>query len=54
MSKIFNGFRFDNFHNTDLNSAKYFINKSYEYNKYLFNISELFVPDERKAIKLCE
>ncbi len=42
MALIFDGFRLDNFHNTNIQTAKYFINNAIQTNESLYLLSELF------------
>lgn len=42
MAHVFDGFRLDNFHNSNIPAAKHFISKALEINPSLFILSELF------------
>lgn len=53
MAEVFDGFRLDNFHNTNLNAAQHFVKEAMRVNPNLYLISELFTPSPEIEIDLC-
>ena len=53
MASIFDGFRLDNFHNTNILTAKYFINNAIETNESLLLLCELFTNSPVTDASFC-
>lgn len=54
MANVFDGFRLDNFHNSNINAAQHFLNSAIKVNQNLFIVSELFFPDKKIKAELTE
>lgn len=53
MALIFDGFRLDNFHNTNISTAKCFISNATKSNSNLFLLSELFTGSAVTDANFC-